>query len=74
MSIDDTLAAWGAAARLPAAAAADIYQRIVMTPSPARAARTSTLGPGLDPAWWRQFSADFSARIVMSTQPVPYAA
>jgi hypothetical protein len=77
MSLDDTLAAWAAAVRLPATTTADIYQRIVMTPAPARSAPASTAhgtSPGLDPAWWRQFTADFAARMVMSTRPVPFAA
>lgn len=69
MSIDDALAAWAATVRLPAATAADIYQRIVMTQATAH----STV-PGLDPAWWRQFTADFAARMVMSTLAVPFAA
>jgi len=34
MSLDDALAAWAATIRLPEATAADIYQRIVMTPVP----------------------------------------
>jgi hypothetical protein len=79
MSLDDTLAAWAAVVRLPAAAATDICQRIVMTPVAARPAPTSTITTstgwtGLDPAWWRQFSADFSARMMRSTRPVHYAA
>jgi transposase InsO family protein len=79
MSLDDTLAAWAAAVRLPAATAADIYHRIVMTPAltrpaPAGTAPADTVSPGLDAAWWRQFAADFSARMIMSTRPVPYAA
>ena len=69
MSLDDTLAAWAATVRLPATTAADIYQRIVATPAPARAT-----SPGLDPAWWRRFTADFTARLITSTQPVPAAA
>lgn len=69
MSLDDTLAAWAATIRLPAATAADIYQRIVITPAPAR-----PVSPGLDPAWWRRFAADFTARMITSTQPAPWAA
>jgi len=69
MSLDDALAAWAATIRLPAGAAADIYQRIVMTPAPAAA-----ISPGLDPAWWRRFSAEFTARMITSTQPAPWAA
>jgi hypothetical protein len=63
MSLDDTLAAWAAAVHLPATAAADIYQQIVMTPPPAR-----TVSPGLDPAWWRRYTSDFTVRMVTSTR------
>jgi hypothetical protein len=69
MSLDDTLAAWASAIRLPAATAADIYQQIVTTRAPARPIR-----PGLDPAWWRRFNADFTARMVTSTRPTRWAA
>jgi hypothetical protein len=69
MSLDDALAAWAATVRLPATTAADIYQRIVTTPAPARAT-----SPGLDPAWWRRFTADFTTRMVATTQPVLWAA
>ena len=66
---DSFTAAWAAAVRLPAATADDIYQRIVITPGPAR-----TISPGLDPAWWRHFTAGFTARMVASTQLVPWTA
>jgi len=66
MSLDDTLAAWAATVRLPDAAAADIYQRIVMTPAPGGEA----FG-GLGRTWWRDFSAGFAARMITSTRPVP---
>jgi hypothetical protein len=69
MSLDGALAAWAAAVRLPAATADDIYQRIVSTPGPARPD-----SPGLDPAWWRHFTAGYTARMVASTQPMPWAA
>jgi hypothetical protein len=59
MSLDDALAAWAGTVRLPAGTAADIYQRIV-DPAP--------VSPGLAPAWWRDFSADFAARMVTSTR------
>jgi hypothetical protein len=67
MSLEDTLAAWAATVRLSDAAAAEIYQRIVTTPAP-------TVAPGLDPAWWRTFTAEFTARMVTSTRPAPWAA
>jgi hypothetical protein len=66
MSLDDTLAAWAATVRLPDAAAAGIYQRIVMTPGPAG----EPFG-GLGRTWWRDFTADFTARMITSTRPVP---
>jgi hypothetical protein len=69
MNLDDSLAAWAAAVRLPAAAADDIYQRIVMTPVPADAS-----SPGLDPAWWRDFNAEFATRMVACTRPLSFAA
>jgi hypothetical protein len=68
MSLDDALAAWAATVRLPDAAAADICQRIVTTPAPGK-----QLG-GLGRTWWRDFSADFAARMITSTRPVRWAA
>ena len=67
MSLDDDIAAWAAAVRLPDAEAAAIFQRIVGPPA---AAAT----PRLDPSWWRHFTADFTARMVASTRPVRHAA
>jgi hypothetical protein len=61
MNIDDALAAWAATVRLPAETATDIYQQIVSTPAHPRS-------PGLDPAWWRHFAADFATRMINSTQ------
>jgi hypothetical protein len=69
MNLDDSLAAWAAAVRLPAATAGDIYQQIVMTPVPA-----DPVSPGLDPAWWRDFNAEFATRMVTCTRPLPFAA
>jgi hypothetical protein len=63
MSLDDTLAAWADAVRLPATATADIYRQIIMTPAPAR-----TVSPGLDPAWWRRHTAGFTVLMVTSTR------
>jgi hypothetical protein len=62
MSLDDALAAWAGTVRLPDTAAADIYQRIVTAAAP------RPVSDGLDPAWWRDFSAGFAARMVTSTQ------
>jgi len=69
MSLDDALAAWAATAGLPDAAADGIYQRIVMTPAPGG----EQFG-GLGRTWWRDFSADFAARMITSTRPVAWAA
>jgi hypothetical protein len=69
VSLDDDLEAWAASVRLPEAAADDIFERIVG----ARAERRYG-GPGLDPRWWRRFSADFADRMVASTRPVFRAA
>jgi hypothetical protein len=75
MSLDDDLAAWAAAVRLPADEADAIFRRIIATPvavpgpaavpSPARAAV-----PRLAPSWWGDFSAGFAARMIDSTRPV----
>jgi hypothetical protein len=69
MNLDDTLAAWAASIRLPDAAAADIYRRIVSTPTSA-----GDISPGLDPNWWRHFTADFTTRMIASTRNAPWAA
>lgn len=69
MSLDDTLAAWAATVSLPDSTAAGIYQQIITTPAPAPA-----VSPGLDPAWWRRFTADHTARIIATTRPVTRAA
>jgi hypothetical protein len=85
MNLDDDIAAWAAAARLPAADADAIFRRIVATP-PARAGQharavTAPAGhvlamtaPGLDAAWWRRHTAGFTAAMVASTAPVRHAA
>ena len=62
MSLDDTIAAWAATAALPDAEAAAIFERIIATPAPVLSQ--------LDPSWWRQFTADFTARMVASMRPV----
>lgn len=69
MTIDDSLAAWAATVRLGDAEADEIYQRIVATPAPGE-----QTAAGLDPAWWREFTADLAAQIVMSTRPAAWAA
>jgi hypothetical protein len=69
MNLDETLAHWAAATRLPDTAAAEIYQRIIATPVP-----TALAGPGLNPGWWRRFTAECAVRVITSTQPVSWAA
>jgi hypothetical protein len=69
MSLDDDLAAWAAAVRLPDAEADAIFQRIVATPAPAPAAV-----PRLDASWWRDYTAGFAARMIVSTRPARRAA
>ena len=69
MSLDDDLAAWAATVRLPDAAAAAVFERIVGRPVSA-----SAVTPRLDPSWWRHYTADFTARMVSSTRPVRRAA
>jgi hypothetical protein len=85
MSLDDDLAAWAAAVRLPDADAGVIFQRIVASaadPSaaadrsaaPADAAVVVAAAPRLDASWWRGYNAGFAARMVASTAPVRLAA
>ena len=69
MSLDDDIAAWAATVSLPDAEAAAIFQRIVGT-----AASAPVVTLRLDPSWWRNFTADFTARMVSSTRPVRQAA
>jgi hypothetical protein len=69
MNLDDDLAAWAAAVRLPDDQADAIFQRIVRAPEPVSAGKA-----GLDPSWWREFNAGFAARIIASTRPVRRAA
>ena len=64
MRLDDDLAAWAAAVRLPAPEADAIFRRVVDTPVP-----VATTAPGLDPSWWREFNAGFATRMVASTRP-----
>lgn len=81
MSLDDDLAAWAAAVRLPDGEAEAILRRIVATPAPVPG---SAAGPGpaparaavprLAPSWWGDFSAGFATRMVDSTRPVRRAA
>lgn len=68
MSLDDDLAAWAAAVRLPDAEADAIFRRITAKPAPA------PVVPRLAASWWGDFSAGFAARMVDSTRPVRRAA
>lgn len=69
MSLGDDIAAWAATVRLSDAEADAIFGRIVRT-----AVREPDQVPGLAPSWWRDFTADFAARMVASTRPVRRAA
>jgi hypothetical protein len=73
MSIDDDLAAWTAAVRLPDGDAAAIFQRIVAAPVGLSVAPPAAV-PQLSPSWWRRYNAGFAARMVASTAPVRLAA
>jgi hypothetical protein len=64
-ALDEALAEWAATVRLSPAEAAGIYRRIVPPPAP-RA--------GLDPRWWREFTAEVTAFVVASTRPVQWTA
>jgi hypothetical protein len=68
MSLDDTLAAWAATICLTASTAASICQQIVTTPA------GRAISEGLDPAWWRGFTAGYTARMIASTRPPVRAA
>jgi hypothetical protein len=81
MNLDDDLAAWAAAMRLPAADADAIFARIVASPPESAATAAPQLGlapvdsaQALDPGWWRGFNAGFATRMVASTAPVRLAA
>jgi hypothetical protein len=69
MKLDDVLADWAAATRLPDTTAAEIYQRIIAAPAPSALAC-----PGLNPGWWRRFTAECAVRVITSTRPVSWAA
>jgi hypothetical protein len=64
MTLDDDLAAWAAAVRLPELEADAIFRRVMAGP-----ALVATAAPGLDPAWWREFNAGFATRMIASTRP-----
>jgi hypothetical protein len=83
MSLDEDLAAWAAAVRLPDADAVAIFRRIVAAPAAPSVAPLSGAGPAaapsaaaprLKPSWWRGYNAGFAARMVASTAPVRLAA
>lgn len=68
MSLDDALAGWAATVRLPEPAAEDVYGRIVATAAVAPAAAP------LAATWWRDYTTDFTGRLVRSTRLVRLAA
>jgi|HubBroStandDraft_2_1064218.scaffolds.fasta_scaffold27953_3 hypothetical protein len=76
MSLDDDLAAWAGAVRLPDADADAMFRRIIASPAgPAVApAAGPVVTPRLAPSWWRGYNAGFAARMVASTAPVRLAA
>jgi hypothetical protein len=63
MSLDDDLAAWAATVRLRDSEAAAIFEQIVPVSV-----------PRLDPSWWRDYTAAFTARMIASTRPARRAA
>jgi hypothetical protein len=73
MSLDDDLAAWAAAVRLPGDEADAIFRRIITTPVPVPGPAQAPV-PRLAPSWWGDFSAGFAARMIDSTRPVRRAA
>ncbi len=73
MSLDDDLATWAAAVRLPGAEADAIFRRIIATPVPVPGSAPVAV-PRLAPSWWRDFSAGFAARMIDSTRPARRAA
>jgi hypothetical protein len=70
MSLDDDLAAWADAVRLSDAEAAAISERITATSAPVEAGPVLPLAP----SWWREYTADFTRRMVASTRRAPRAA
>jgi hypothetical protein len=68
-SLDDDLAAWAATVRVPDTDADAIFRRITGTPPPSYRGRSQ-----VDPAWWRHFTVDFTARMISSTRPARLAA
>jgi hypothetical protein len=74
VNLDDDLAAWAAAVRLPDADADAIFQRITATPAGPAVAAGPVVTPPLKPSWWRGYNAGFAARMVASTSPARLAA
>ena len=68
MNLDDDLAAWAAAVRLPDADADAIFRRIIATPAGPAVAASPAVTPRLKPSWWRGYNAGFAARMVASTR------
>jgi hypothetical protein len=79
VNLDDDLAAWAAAVRLPDADADAIFRRITASPvgpqaAPVAASTPTAAGQRLKPSWWRAYNAGFAARMVASTSPARLAA
>jgi hypothetical protein len=76
MTLDDDLAAWAAAVRLPETDADAIFQRIIASPAaPVLTGRAAQArAPQLKASWWRGYNAGFAARMVASTAPARLAA
>jgi hypothetical protein len=71
VNLDDDLAAWAAAVRLPDADA--IFGRIIAAPTGPAVTAGPAVTPRLKPSWWRGYNAGFAARMVASTAPVRLA-
>jgi hypothetical protein len=69
MRLDDDLAAWATAVRLPAPEADAIFRRVADTPVAAAPVVATVAQTGLTPSWWREFNAGFASRMIDSTRP-----
>jgi hypothetical protein len=69
MRLDDDLAAWADAVRLPAAEADAIFRRVIETPAAAAPVVAGAAPTGLAPSWWREFNAGLADRVIDSTRP-----
>ncbi|HSZ41415.1 MAG TPA: hypothetical protein VK817_15780 [Trebonia sp.] len=69
MRLDDDLAAWAAAVRLPAPEADAVFRRVADTPVTAAPVTAAVPPRELTPSWWREFNAGFASRMIGSTRP-----